>query len=82
MNNESQFINITTLCDGYTQVEPEKIENYKDVYFHVVRDEHVLFPFIYKETFIIEGFPEKTILNIRKNEYIVEKDGKKTISSL
>ncbi len=80
--SESQFINITTLCDGYAQVDPEKIENYKDVYFYVVRNEQTLFPFIYMESSIIEGFPEKTIINIRKNEYIVEKEGKKITSSL
>jgi len=80
-NNETQFINITSLCDGYTQVDSEKIEEYKDIYYHVLRDEQVLFPFIYKKTYIIEGYPEKTIINIRKNEYIIEKEGVKTISS-
>jgi hypothetical protein len=81
-NKESQFVNITTLCDGYAQVDPEKIENFKDVYFYVIRDEQVLFPFIYKETCIIKGYPERTIINIRKNECIVQKEGKKLTSSL
>lgn len=82
MTNESQFINITTLCDGYAEVHPEKTESFKEVYFYVVRDEKILFPFIYKEGYIVEGYPERTIINIRKNEYIIEKEGKKLTSSL
>jgi hypothetical protein len=79
--NESQHINITSLCDGYAQVEPDEIENFKNIYFHVVRDEQTLFPFIYLESSLIKGYVEKTIINIRKNEYIIEKEGKKITSS-
>ena len=82
MNEESQFINITTLCDGYGEMDPEKLESFKEVYFYVVRNDKILFPFIYKESYIIEGYPERTIINIRKNERIVEKEGKKITSSL
>jgi hypothetical protein len=82
MNNESQFINITTLCDGYGEMDPEKIESFKEHYFYIIKDDRILFPFIFKETYITEGYPEKTIINIRKNEYILEKDGKKTLYSV
>ena len=80
--NESQFINITTLCDGYTEVEESRLDDYKQTYFYVVRDEKILFPFIYLKSYILEGYPEKTIINIRKNQYIEIKEGKKITSSL
>lgn len=79
---ESQFINITTNCDGYAQVPLEKIEDYKSVYFHVNRENEVLFPFIYFELYNRDGFRERVIINVKKNEIIEIKEGKKITSSL
>ena len=79
---ETQFVNITSLCDGYAQVPDENIEDYKSVYFYVNRDEKILFPFIYNETYSVNGFVEKVIINIKKNELIEIKEGKKITSSL
>lgn len=78
---ESQFINITTNCDGYAQVSPEKIDDYKSVYFHVNKGNEVLFPFIYFELYNRDGFRERVIINVKKNELIEVKDGKKNTIS-
>jgi len=79
---ESQFINITSNCDGYAEVPLEKVEDYKSVYFSVDKEDKTLFPFIYHELYRIHGLSERVIINIKKNEFIRIKEGKKITSSL
>jgi hypothetical protein len=81
-NIESQFINITTNCDGYAEVPLEKVEDYKSVYFYVDKEDKTLFPFIYHELYRIHGLSERVIINIKKNQFIRIKEGKKITSSL
>lgn len=79
---ESQNTNITTLCDGYAEVPLEKVEDYKSVYFYVDKEDKTLFPFIYHELYKIYGLSERVIINIKKNQFIRIKEGKKITSSL
>jgi hypothetical protein len=79
---ESQLTNITSLCDGYAEVSPEKVEDYKSVYFYVNKEEKTLFPFIYHELYKIHGLSERVIINIKRNEFIKIKEGKKITFSL
>ena len=74
---ESQLTNITANCDGYTEVSPEKIEDYKSVYFYVNKEDKTLFPFIYHELYKIHGLSERVIINLKKNEFIKIEEGKK-----
>lgn len=76
----NQLENITNHCDGYTQVSPEDVENYKQLYFYKEKEGEILFPFVYKQ--IRSGIlPEKCIIMIKKNELIQVVDGIKTIIS-
>jgi len=79
---ESQFVNITSNCDGYAEVPLEKVEDYKSVYFYVNKEEKTLFPFIYHELYKIHGLSERVIINIKRNEFIKIKEGKKITFSL
>ena len=78
---ESQLTNITANCDGYTEVSPEKVEDYKSVYFYVNKEDRILFPFIYHELYKIHGLSERVIINLKKKEFIkIEEEKKITFS--
>lgn len=76
----NQLENITSNCDGYTQLSPEDVENYKKIYFYKEKEGEILFPFIYKKLF--DGImPQSCIIMIKKNEIIKEENEIKTVIS-
>lgn len=76
----NQLENITNHCDGYTQVSPEDVENYKQLYFYKEKEGELLFPFVYKKLF--NGImPQNCIIMIKKNELIQVSEENKTIIS-
>lgn len=77
----TQLENITNNCDGYSQIDPEKLDSFKQDYFYIKKEEEYLFPFIYKH--LNKGIlPYKCIILIKKNELIQVQDSEKTLYHL
>lgn len=67
-------------CDGYSYVTDEETQaDYQKFYHWVKKDDKVMFPFIYKVNYSVNGFVEKCILYIPKKRTIVIQNGIKTI---
>jgi len=76
----NQIENLTDNCDGYTQVSPDDLEQFKNIYFYKEKDGEILFPFIYKS--LNEGIlPSKCIIMIKKNEIIKKENEIKELIS-
>ena len=76
-NKQDQKAQILEHCDGYAEVSDQ---SYQDTYFHIEKDEKILFPFFYHTVLKIEGFVQRCIINIRKDETLIVENGiKKTV---
>ena len=75
----NQLTNITSLCDGYTEASDD---SYKSTFFYVERDGKVQYPFIYHTVLKIEGYIERCIIMVHKDQYLKEENGVKKAFSL
>lgn len=76
-NKQDQQAQILEHCDGYAEVSDT---GYQDIYFYIEKDGKILFPFFYHTVLKIEGFAQRCLINIRKDETLVVENGiKKTV---